>query len=341
MIVRKTLGLKQIYEFGGHHFIWLIPWMLLVSGTYHFTQWRWMAIPWLPLSVIGIAVAFYVGFKNNQAYNRLWEARKIWGAMINNSRMLGTMLKHFVASDTISPQELELIKRRMVHRHIAYLYTLRQQLLAPAPWEHVSLRWIFGYFNRKRHYHLLEIPYEQELAEVAAKPYLDPEEQKTYEGAANKATQLIDRQTGDLAALFRNNCMNMMQHIELQRTLNNFYDEQGKAERIKRFPFPRHYGSFSFVFVCIFVFLLPFGVVGEFSKLGGDMYWLSVPIGALIGWIFVVLEIVGDYSENPFEGLYNDVPMLSICRTIEIDLLQMFGEKDIPKPIQPKNSVLM
>lgn len=107
---------------------------------------------------------------------------------------------------------------------------------------------------------------------------------------------------------------------------------------IKRFPFPRHYGSFTFVFVCIFVFLLPFGVVGEFSKLGGDMYWLSVPIGALIGWIFVVLEIVGDYSENPFEGLYNDVPMLSICRTIEIDLLQMLGEKTSPNQYNPRTA---
>lgn len=341
MIVRKTLGLRQIYEFGGHHFIWLLGWMLLVSGTYHFTHWRWMAIPWLPLSVIGTAVAFYVGFKNNQAYGRLWEARKIWGAMINNSRAFGSMIKHFVVSDTLPAPALELAKRRIIHRHIAYLYTLRQQLLTPAPWEHVSLRWIFGSFNRKRHHYLLDIPYQAELAEIAERPYLEPAEEHSYEGVANKATQLIDRQTAELARLHADGCMNMMQHIELQRMLNNFYDEQGKAERIKRFPFPRHYGSFSFVFVCIFVFLLPFGIVGEFSKLGGDMYWLSIPIGALIGWIFVVMEIVGDYSENPFEGLYNDVPMLSICRTIEIDLLQMLGDKNVPRPIQPRNSVLM
>ncbi|MCB0815328.1 MAG: hypothetical protein KDB87_19460, partial [Flavobacteriales bacterium] len=50
---------------------------------------------------------------------------------------------------------------------------------------------------------------------------------------------------------------------------------------------------------------------------------------------------IGDYSENPFEGLGNDVPMLSLCRTIEIDLLQMLGEKDVPPPIEPKNGVLM
>jgi len=341
MIVRKTLNLKRIYEFGGHHLSWLTGWMTLVTALYHFTHWKWIAIPWLPMSVIGTAVAFYVGFKNNQAYDRLWEGRKIWGAIINNSRMLTTMVKHLVTSETIAEQELHQLKKRIVYRHIAYLYTLREQLLMPTQWEHVSLRWRFGSFNRRRKNQLLTVAYQKELEEIAAKQYLDIEEQKFYEGLTNKATHLIDKQTGDLAELYKNGCMNMMQHIEIQRVLNNFYDEQGKAERIKRFPFPRHYGSFSVVFVSIFVFLLPFGIAAEFSKLGDDVIWLCIPFGVVIGWIYVIMEMIGDYSENPFEGLYNDVPMLSICRTIEIDLLQMLGEKDIPQPIQPKGDILM
>jgi putative membrane protein len=340
MIVRKTLGIKQVYEFGGHHLWWLTAWMVIVTTLYHFTHWKWVAIPWLPMSVIGTAVAFYVGFKNNQAYGRLWEGRKIWGAIINNSRMMGTMMKHFVTSETMNDQELALAKKRIVYRHIAYLYTLREQLLQPTPWEHVSLAWRFGSFNRRRQRQLLTLAYERELAEIAARSYLDPEEQKTYDGFANKATQLIDQQTADLAALFRNGCMNMMQHIELQKVFNNFYDEQGKAERIKRFPFPRLYGTFSFLFVCIFVFLLPFGIVTEFSKLG-EAVWLCIPFGVIVGWVYVLMEMIGDYSENPFEGLYNDVPMLSICRTIEIDLLQMLGESSVPAPIQAKNGFLM
>lgn len=133
----------------------------------------------------------------------------------------------------------------------------------------------------------------------------------------------------------------MMQQTTLQEVLNSFYDEQGKAERIKNFPFPRKYATFSFVFVCIFVFLLPFGIVGEFRKLGDAYIWLSVPVGVIIGWIYVVMEMIGDYSENPFEGLHNDIPMLTICRTIEIDMLQMIGDPNIPKPIQPKNHVLL
>jgi putative membrane protein len=53
------------------------------------------------------------------------------------------------------------------------------------------------------------------------------------------------------------------------------------------------------------------------------------------------MEIIGDYTENPFEGMANDVPMLSLCRTIEIDLRQMLGEKSLPKPVEIVNGVLM
>lgn len=52
------------------------------------------------------------------------------------------------------------------------------------------------------------------------------------------------------------------------------------------------------------------------------------------------MELIGDYSENPLEELSTDIPMLSICRTIEIDLLQMLNETDLPKPIQPIDNVL-
>ena len=130
-------------------------------------------------------------------------------------------------------------------------------------------------------------------------------------------------------------------HMEMGNLLKDLLDHQGKSERIKNFPFPRKYAACSFIFVSIFIFLLPFAIVGEMSKLGDGCMWLSVPLGIVVGWIYVVMELIGDYSENPFEGLHHDIPMLSICRTIEIDMLQMLGEKNIPKPIQPKENNLL
>ncbi|WP_339880029.1 bestrophin family ion channel [uncultured Algoriphagus sp.] len=342
MITKKNLGLKSIYEFAGHHIIWLTGWMLIVTSLYYFTQWDFLSIPWLPLSLIGTAVAFYVGFKNNEAYDRLWEARKIWGAIVNNSRMLSTMIKNFKSSDdsTLSELELAAIKKQFVYRHIAYLYQIREQLIKPTVWEHVRLRWNFGKYNQARQNRIFSF-FQNDLNEIKDLKYLSKDEIKSLESFANKATQLLDKQTEIVQQLFQVNHINLMQQMELQRAINSFYDEQGKAERIKNFPFPRHYGSFSFVFVCIFVFLLPFGIVGEMKLLGEGMIWMSIPIGVIVGWVYIVMELIGDYSENPFEGLYNDIPMLSICRMIEIDMLQMMGQTNVPNPITSKNDILM
>jgi putative membrane protein len=339
MIVKKTLSLKSIYEFTGHHVLWLTAWMSLVTVIYDATHWKLITIPWLPLSLIGTAVAFYVGFKNNQSYGRLWEARIVWGAITNNSRKLAAMIKNCRSEEAGANDGAE-IRKQIIYRHIGYLYQLREQLLDPTPWEHVSLHALgIGYYNRRRRNRLFN-SFKEELNEIANHSYLTEKEKLSLQGFNNKATQILDIQSAMVQQLYQDGKINMMQQMELQKLINSFYDEQGRVERIKRTPFPRKYASFSFIFVCIFVFLLPFGIVGECSKLGGAGIWLSIPIGVIVGWVYVAMELIGDYSENPFEGLHNDIPMLSICRNIEIDLLQMMGETNIPKPIQAKEHIL-
>ena len=99
-------------------------------------------IPWLPISVIGTAVSFYVGFKNNQAYDRMWEARKIWGGIVNESRSWGMMVDGYIGNQfrevNESDEKIKAIKQRLIYRHIAWLYAHRSQLLVAAPWEHIS-----------------------------------------------------------------------------------------------------------------------------------------------------------------------------------------------------------
>ncbi|WP_126973220.1 bestrophin family protein [Gynurincola endophyticus] len=339
MITRKTLSLNNIFTFAGHHLYWLTAWMLIVTAIYYFTDWKVLTMPTLPLTLIGTSVAFYVGFKNNQSYDRLWEARKIWGAIINNSRIAGTTIKNLHSENTQPADSLD-IRKQFIFRHIAYLYQLRVQLLQPTQWEHVSLGLRFGIFNQKRKNAIFRA-YTKELEEIAHKKYLSEAEMQSLSKFSNKATHILDKQTEIVQLLFKNRQINMMQQMELQNTINNFYHEQGKAERIKKFPLPRQYSSFSFIFVCIFVFLLPFGLIGPISSLGKEMVWMTIPAGVIVGWVYVVMEIIGDYSENPFEGLFNDIPMLNICRTIEIDLLQMIGEEEIPLPVEPKNNILI
>lgn len=345
MFVQKNYTLKGILILTGGHLIWLTAWSLLVAGLYFYTGSLWFSIPWLPLSLIGTAVAFYVGFKNNQAYDRLWEARKIWGSIINSSRSWGSMIKGYVSNhnraDKISESGLNHIKEKILYRHIGWLYALRSQLLIPTQWEHVSLGGHFGKIGQKRQKQFGVGRLDEDITESHLRKYLPEDEYYDLLTFKNAATQIIDKQSQELVTLRENNLIDDLKHMELQRILNDFYDHQGKAERIKKFPLPRQYGSMSFIFVCIFIFMLPFGLVAEFTKLGDQGVWLSVPFCVMVGWVYVVMELVGDYSENPFEGLLNDVPMFSICRTIEIDLLQMLGKDDLPPAVEPKNGVLM
>lgn len=342
MLVKKSTSLKELWEFSGHHLWWLILHMSVVSLLYKELGWTWISIPWLPVSLIGTALAFYIGFKNNQAYDRVWEARKIWGAIVNSSRSWGAMVNAFVRNSPethYTNEELQAIREKLLFRHIAWLYTLRDQLLVPAQWEHVRLKWLYGRIAERRRQNGGIGLFNDFLTEQQkVKYFLDDPALAT---AANKATQLINLQSLEIADLQEKDILHMRRQLDLQKVLGEFYDHQGRAERIKRFPLPRQYANLSFIFNCIFIFLFPLGIVAEFNKLGDAGVWLMIPFGTIVGWIYVVMELIGDYSENPFEGLGTDIPMLSICRTIEIDLLQMIGETDLPKPIAPVKNVLM
>jgi len=340
MTVPKKLSITSLYEFTGHHLLWLTAWVSSVTLMHQYTDWEINAFPWFPLPLIGTAVAFYVGFKNNQSYERLWEARKLWGEIAIASRMLVTMVLNYKSGEPGSSERSD-DRRQIVLRHIAYLYQLRQQMLEPPEWDHVSLEgfWGKGYTSHRRD--KLNKRFQQELDSIAIEQYLLTEECLMLKDYKNKALQLLNLQTQVIQQLFESKSINMVQQMEFQSSIRSFNESQGRMERIKQSPFPRKYATFSFIFVCVFIFMLPFGIVGELSKLGSVGVWFSIPVGVIIGWIFVAMEMIGDYSENPFDGLHTDVPMLYICREIEIDLLQALGISDIPDPIKPKAHVLI
>jgi putative membrane protein len=129
-------------------------------------------------------------------------------------------------------------------------------------------------------------------------------------------------------------------HMELEKIIVEFYNQQGASERIKGLPYPRHFASLNSWFIKIFVFLVPFGMLQEFQKLGDDYIWMTIPFAALAGWIFTTMERIGESTENPFEGSANDVPITTISRNIEIDLLEMLDVQHNLKPIAAQNNIL-
>ena len=344
MIITKGISLGKLLRWSGHHILWLLALMALIAFLYH-VGYIHIKLPWLPVSVIGTAVAFYVGFKNSQSYDRMWEARKIWGGIVNDSRSWGMMVDGFVtnlfATNKVSEEELQQTKKRLIYRHIAWLYAHRSQLLVATPWEHISQ---VGHMARRAEYYQQQFGIgliDDEVTRTELKSFLPPEEHDRLVGYVNTATQIINEQSRDLRELRERELIEDFRHMELQQILYHFYEHQGKCERIKKFPIPRQYANMSRYFVGIFIILLPFSMIPELMQLGDWGLWLSVPITALIGWVYLVMELLGDYSEFPFQGMANDIPMLSICRTIEIDLREMLNDEDIPPPVQAVGGILM
>jgi len=344
MIVTKGIKLKNLIGWTAHHMIWLTALMGAVASLYDQGILH-VKIPWLPVSVVGTAVAFYVGFKNNQAYDRMWEARKIWGGIVNESRSWGMFVDGFISNlfekDKSSSQEIYAIKKRLIYRHIAWLYAHRNQLLVPTEWEHISQSGPTGKIAKRYQDSFGVGLIEDDTSRTELKNYLSDHEYERLTQAANTATQIINEQSRDLAELRANNVIDDFRHMEMERVLRTFYTLQGKNERIKKFPLPRQYANMSRYFIGIFIMLLPFSVIPELMGISTWGLWISIPLTALIGLVYVMMEVIGDYSENPFQGMGNDIPMLSLCRTIEIDLREMLNEKDLPPPIQSKAGILM
>ena len=337
MYIKRNISLNIIWRYGWRNLIFFTLYALLIYFLYSYLDWHRLTLPFQPLSVIGIAVAFYVGFKNSQSYDRFWEGRKIWGGIVNYSRTWAMQVLSFVqTSDEAYNKQMH---KQLIHRHIAWINALRVQLRQPKPWAIRENRMVEKMFDKHA---------ERNISCNEAYNYVGMREFSDLRKRENPATHLVKNQGIDVARLRRQDIIDGFQEDQLQSVLEELYNFQGMCERIKNTPFPRQYGYFSKVFTWIFVLLVPFGLLDIFEQNarleeGATEYrylFLMVPFSVLICWIFTTMEIVGDNSEDPFEGRINDVPMTALCRTIEIDLRDMLDEKELPEPVKPKDNIL-
>jgi putative membrane protein len=309
---------------------------------------KWLHVPWLPVALVGTAVAFVISFQNNASYDRVWEARKIWGGIVNTSRAWGIMVNHFItnerAKEPATDDELAEIRAELILRHVAWLTALRHAMRQKRPWEdHLRRRtnreWAERIGVREHQYSL-----EEEI-----EPYLPAVESAHIAEKANKATQILNLQSKQLLELKLRGLIEDFRHMEMESVLVELFTLQGKSERIKNFPYPRQYATLNSIFVWVFILLVPLGVMFEFDQIGQTLsanypvvgkyfVWLSIPFSAMVMWVFHTMERIGRSSENPFEGKSIDVPITTISRGIEIDLREMLDEspETIPAPIEPR-----
>ncbi|MCF0070160.1 hypothetical protein LZD49_06730 [Dyadobacter sp. CY261] len=326
MYINRYLSPVIVYFYSWRMVLFSIATGSIAIFLYDYLDWKWVAIPWLPVSLVGTATAFFVGFKNNQSYDRSWEARKVWGAIVNNSRSFSTAVRSFTTCSPDADSVSAATENRIIiYRHIAWLYALKNAMAQRTNWEHRDR----ASERQRRALHRAQSPCEVEIAK-----YLPATELASIKHKNNQATQILDLQSQHIRDLRRAGSLDAHQHVALQNLIAQLYDEQGKSERIKNTPFPRQYATTSTLFIFVFMTLLPFGLLPQFVDLGEKFMFLLIPFNMIVSWVFMFMEYVGDISENPFEGLLNDIPISTIIRNIEIDLKEMLDETDLPEKLK-------
>lgn len=331
MKVAASYSLLELLLWTRRRLYLLLVFALVPVVLYRLLGQGWAALPWPVAVSLGTAASFIVGFKNAQTYQRTLEAQQVWGTLVGLSRYWGLLCRDFPTQPGHT--------RRLVMRHLAWLTVLRYQLRTPRRWEAAHRGANAEY--RERHFRVPEAdtPLSDELARF----------QPATEGAAPSTLHLIAQQSAALRELYTAQQLAVLHHTEMQKTLKDLLDQQGRAERLKNFPYPRQYAAINRCFVWSFAALLPWCLVREFDRLNemvgpplaGHMVWATVPFAMLVGWMYLALDLVGESTENPFEGGANDVPISQMSRQIEIELRQLLGDTELPPALSPSHDILL
>jgi putative membrane protein len=303
MIVPRARQLTAMLAYVGLPLLMLVLYDLAVVVAYKVMHWEWVALPHIPISLFGSAIGIIVAFRNQSAYARWWEARTLWGALVNNSRSWARQVTTVMMPlNDAEAGELKAYQKRLVYHEIAYVIALRQHLRGLEPWEEIA-------------------------------PLLSEEELSALRDQKN-VPLAIQQQMGALLRQCQvRGWIDIAQWKALDGNLDDLVDAQGGAERIKVTPMPKQYDYFPQLFVQMYCLMLPLALVMS-------MGWFT-PLGStLVGFIFLALDKIGRDLEHPFENTVHDVPLTSITRTIEVNLRQLLGETVLPAPEKPVRGVL-
>ena len=305
MIVASGLNLVRMLKNIGLRLVLLLAFDMVVACMYVFGGVTWVSLPDIPLTIFGSALGVVVGFRNNSSYGRWWEARMLWGSIVNNSRSVAREALTMIVTpdkDPAEQAEAEQVKRHIVILQIAYVHALRCLLRGLQPWD--ELRKLLS---------------EEELVE--------------FRQHSNPPVAIQQKMGALLETSFERGWLDTMRWTAIDRSLNALMDAQGGAERIKNTPLPKQYRAFPRLFVTCYCLLLPLAMVSHLR--------LFTPLGStLVGFIFLALDEIGRDLEGPFDNTVHDVPLTSITRSIEITLKQLLGDSHVPAPEKPIDGVL-
>ncbi|MCK5104088.1 MAG: hypothetical protein KAR17_14785, partial [Cyclobacteriaceae bacterium] len=243
-----------------------------------------------------------LGFRTNSAYDRWWEARIIWGAIVNDSRSWVRQLMTFIHFENKKSTEFQLI-RDMSLRHVAWNYSLTRHLRKQNPTQNL-------------------------------KGLISEEEIEKLKGKSNIPNALLFIQSQKLQNAHKNKLIDAYQFVQLDSTLSRLTDSMGKCERIKNTVFPSSYSLLVDILIYLWILFLPFALVDMIG-------YILIPTTISLAFSFLVIDRIAVYMQDPFENMPSDTPMLSLSRTIEINIKQELNIENIPEPMKPESGALM
>jgi len=269
-----------------------------------------IALPFSIAAILGSALAIFIAFRNQSSYARWWEARTIWGGIINNSRIFARQIianvDNAVTIGKATKADADAYKKEMINRQIAFAHSLRL---------HLRRQNSFQEFQ-----HLLT---ENEFNEIKQKQ--------------NRPNILLHTQGLRIKEAMQKEMLGAFDNISMEPNLATFSNWQGACERIKNTPLPMNYQYFTKLFLYVFIFVLPICLIGDFTKMNID--FMIIPVSFIICFVFAVMNRVGEINENPFENQIQDIAMTALCNTIERDLKEMLGDT-LPEKLEPQNGFL-
>ncbi len=252
------------------------------------------------------AISIFIAFRVNQAYGRWWEARQLWGSLINESRSWGRLVvTHFSSRAPLS--------RDLLMRQIAYVNILR-----------IALR--HGTAEKGR-----------AMMKAQLRRLLPEEDDAIVDRSKNVPTQLLVSQAATIEEALSSGLESRLVWSQLTGILSTINAAQGGCERIKNTVFPAGITHFTRFMVWAMAPLMTFAILGDSDRYDA----IELPVVILVTSIFVVIEQLARELQTPFENAPDDTPMNAICVTIETDLRQMLGDGDLPAPELPVRGVLM
>lgn len=303
MIVSSRIRVGRIVRRSWRKIIFVAGYSVLVVLLYQAGVSR-ATIPVAIPAMLGTALSILLGFRTNSAYDRWWEARKVWGAIVNDSRTLARQVLSLLKSPDETPRsEISAIQREMIHRQIAWNFVLARSLRGQDRFQDVGTM-------------------------------ISPAEIESLSAQDNTTNAMLQTQENRLQDTLQSGYLDGYRFLPIENTLKRMCDHMGMCERIKSTVFPVHYGFLISQIIWLFFLLLPPGLVD-------DLGWITVPVATVTAIVFWMIEALGAVLQDPFENDVTDIPMLAISRTIEINLRQQLGETDLPEKFEPVDGVLM